>query len=203
MDLKSSVRINAGGPYASSGNHRAGVSTYNNIGLTEDTRYFYRIFAFNTGGASASYASGNATTLPDPPVAPSNLTFTNITTSSIRLNWTDNSDNEDGFEIFSSLFLGGPFTTVETTGPGITTFNHTVLNDDTQYFYRVMAFNTGGSSGLLEGSASTLLKIPDNPTNLTAIANNTCSVDLNWDDISDNEDGFEVERSISRKWICG
>ncbi|MEN8203326.1 MAG: fibronectin type III domain-containing protein [Bacteroidota bacterium] len=186
--------LSSGGSYTSIATLGPGMTTYNNTGLDPDTEYFYRVYAFNTGGSSAA-VSGSAMTLPEPPAAPSNLTSGLITTNSIQLIWTDNSDNEDGFDIYRSLSIGGPYASVATTGPGITSFNDVGLDDDTEYFYRVYAFNTGGVSDPASGSASTLMQVPDAPTKLGAQSNNTCSVDLKWDDKSDNEAGFELERS--------
>jgi len=184
------------GPFTSIANTGPGITNYNSMGLTEDTEYFYRVVAFNAGGASTP-VSGSAMTLPDPPTAPSNLAFGLITENSIQLAWADNSDNEDGFEIFRSISLGGPYASVGTTGTGINSYNDTGLNDDTEYFYQVYAFNTGGISAPVLGSASTLMQVPDDPSKLDAKATTTCSVDLKWDDKSDNEAGFELERSTS------
>jgi hypothetical protein len=69
------------------------------------------------------------------------------------------------------------------------------LEDDTEYFYRVYAVNTGGTSDYAAGSATTLLQVPAAPTSLSAGSTNTCAVDLKWNDNSDNEAGFEIERS--------
>jgi len=187
--------LSSGGTYVSVATIGPGMTSYNNTGLAEDTEYFYRVYAFNAGGTSTAL-SGSAITLPDAPAAPSNLMPGIITTSSIQLVWSDNSDNEDGFEIFRSLSLGGPYVSVGTTGPGISTYNDAGLDDDTEYFYRVYAYNTGGISAPVSMSATTLMQVPDDPSKLGASANNTCAVDLKWDDKSDNEAGFEIERSI-------
>jgi len=187
--------LSAGGSYVSIATVGPGMTFYNNTGLAEDTEYFYQVYAFNAGGNSTALG-GSATTLPDAPAAPSNLMPGILTTSSIQLVWRDNSDNEDGFEIFRSLSLGGPYVSVGTTGPGISTYNDAGLDDDTEYFYRVFAYNTGGISAPVSMSATTLLQVPDDPSTLGASANNTCAVDLNWDDESDNEAGFEIERSL-------
>ena len=183
--------LTAGGPYTSVGTTGAGVTTFNNTGLTSNTVYYYRVYAYNTGGASATYASGSATTLPNVPAAPTNLTFGTITNNSIQLNWTDNSGNEDGFEIYRSLSAGGPYTSVGTTGAGVTTFNNTGLTSNTAYYYRVYAYNSGGPSATYaSGSATTLPNVPAAPTNLTfgTITNN--SIQLNWTDNSGQRGWF-------------
>ena len=77
----------------------ANVTTYNDTGLSINTTYWYRVRAYNSGGDSDYTTPASATTLPLPPLAPTNLTATTVSTSQINLAWTDNSDNEDGFYI--------------------------------------------------------------------------------------------------------
>ena len=83
------------------------------------------------------------------PVAPSNLVARKDSLnrfSQINLFWTDNSDNEDGFEIERSLDALTDFMLVGSVTKNVTTFNDDGLSIGTQYFYRVRAFNTGGES---------------------------------------------------------
>ncbi|MBN1187049.1 MAG: fibronectin type III domain-containing protein, partial [Bacteroidales bacterium] len=131
-------------------------------------------------------------TLPDPPVAPVNLTFGTITVNSIQMSWTDNSDNENRFEIYRSLTSGGTYMKVGTTGEGVTTFTDDELSDDTEYFYRVYAANDGGLSTALSRSATTLPYPPATPINLTFGTITVNSIQMSWTDNSDNEDGFEI-----------
>jgi len=186
--------FSSGGSYTRIAILGPGMTTYNHAGLDPDREYFYQVYAFNGGGYS-SPVSGSAFTLPDAPAAPSNLTTGLITTSSIQLLWSDNSNNEDSFEIYSSLSAGGPYDLAGSTGPGVRSYNDVGLEDDTEYFYRVYAVNTGGVSDFASVSGTTQRRVPDAPTKLNVSSNNTCTVDLDWDDKSGNEDGFEIERS--------
>jgi len=77
-------------------------------------------------------------TVPD---APGGLSGTALSTSEIRLNWSDNSDNEDGFRIYR----GG--TLVSTVGASVTQYTDTGLASDTTYTYEVTAYNANGESG--------------------------------------------------------
>src|SRR5690606_29702363 len=70
----------------------ANTSTYSNTGLTPATQYYYRVSAVNSNGNS-SYVEATATTLAAPPQAPTGLTVTGATASSISLSWSDNSTN--------------------------------------------------------------------------------------------------------------
>lgn len=81
---------------------------------------------------------------PTAPAAPSSLTATALGDASIRLNWTDNSNNETGFQIERSV-IGTDWKQVGTaTG---TTFTNTGLTAETSYSYRVRAVNAVGGSG--------------------------------------------------------
>ncbi|MDI6788227.1 MAG: fibronectin type III domain-containing protein, partial [Planctomycetota bacterium] len=78
------------------------VTIYSDTPLTPATTFYYRVYAYNTGGNSGySPATGgtSATTQDVPPVTPTNLITTTVTSSSISLQWTDNSNNEQGFKI--------------------------------------------------------------------------------------------------------
>ena len=79
------------------------------------------------------------------PIAPSNLTAT--PTNSIELNWQDNSNDEDGFYIESTQdTVGGTWTQIASVGSDITTYTHTGLTPGEDYFYRVRAYNSNGTS---------------------------------------------------------
>ena len=65
----------------------------------------------------------------------------------INLTWTDNSDNEGGFEIErSTTGSGGPFTLLETVGPDVEAYTDSGLDPESEYCYRVRAINTAGES---------------------------------------------------------
>lgn len=86
------------------------------------------------------YSSGTAL----PPSAPSGLALTPVTRGLIRLNWTDNSNNETGFQIERSTD-GAIFTLAATVASDSTTYQDAGLAPG-NYFYRVRAFNSGGNS---------------------------------------------------------
>ncbi len=71
--------------------------------------------------------------------APSNLMADNATEGQIILNWTDNTDDEDGFSVERSTSMDSGFAEVGTVGASITTYTDTGLDAGTQYYYRVRA----------------------------------------------------------------
>jgi hypothetical protein len=75
-------------------------------------------------------------------VAPSNLTATGLSRSQIRLTWRDNAGTEDGFRIERCQGLGCTgFSQIAVTGHDATAYTDNGLARNTQYSYRVRAFD--------------------------------------------------------------
>ncbi len=95
-------KAGSGGTWSQIATVGAGVTSYQNTGLSASTTYYYRVRATNSAGDSAYSNEANATTQAPPvtiPAAPSGLTATPVSSSQINLSWTDNSSNETGFKI--------------------------------------------------------------------------------------------------------
>jgi len=72
---------------------------------------------------------------------PTSLNALTISSTSIELTWSDNSLNEEGFEIERcKQFNCSDFTTLIGAGNGVTTYTDTGLDQDTYYSYRVKAY---------------------------------------------------------------
>ncbi|MFN8354964.1 MAG: fibronectin type III domain-containing protein [Spirosomataceae bacterium] len=173
----------------------ANTTSYANTGLTANTRYYYRVRAVNTAGNSAYSNVADATTLDTPPLAPTRLTATAVSSSQINLSWVNNSTNETGIEVERSTD-GTTFTNIATLRPGTTTYQSTGLTAATRYWYRVRAVNAAGNSAYSNVADATTLDTPPNaPARLTATAVSSSQIDLTWADLSNNETGFEIESS--------
>ena len=133
-----------GGPYTTIASGLT-ATTYTNIGLTNGTKYFYVVTASNLGGQSGVSNEASATPLSPPPTAPTNLNARAASKSRVNLSWTDNSNNETGFQIERSP-NGTTFAQIATVGAGVTSYANTSLTASTTYYYRVRAYNLGGNS---------------------------------------------------------
>jgi len=97
---------------------------------------------------------------PPPPSAPTGFKVDNVGTNSIQLSWTDTSNNEDGF-VIEQCRSKGCTTFVEIARPAanVKVYLDTALLSNTQYYYRMRAFNLGGASAYTPVlSAKTLRK---------------------------------------------
>ncbi|MFH1414075.1 MAG: fibronectin type III domain-containing protein, partial [Candidatus Omnitrophota bacterium] len=154
--IERKTETGATGTYAQIGTVGANVTTFNNTGLTANTTYSYRVRAYNVAGDSGWSNEVSATTSNLPPVAPSGLTATAVSTSQINLSWQDNSTNETGFKIERKTGATGTYAQIGTVGVNVKTFNNTGLTANAIYYYKVKAYNATGDSGPSnEASATT------------------------------------------------
>src|SRR5437867_5090596 len=120
------------------------------------------------------------TTTPPIPTAPSGLTATATSSSTIDLGWVDNANNEIEQVLERSVGSNSNYVLLDNVDPNVTAFTDTQLIDGTKYYYRVRAFNTGGFSAYSnERSAITTL---NSPNALTAIAVSSSQISLTWTD---------------------
>jgi len=194
-------RKKSGGSYSQITTVGRSVTSYTDSGLADDTRYYYRIRAYNGAGNSAysnevSAVTGEDTTVPSKPV---DLEAVSTTTSKNKLTWEDRSDDEDGFKIERKK-SGGIYSQITTVGRSVTSYTDSGLADDTRYYYRIRAYNDAGNSAYsnevsaVTGEDNT---VPSKPVDLEAVSTTTSKIKLTWEDRSDNEDGFKIERKKS------
>jgi titin len=196
-------RAKGGGAFLEITTVGGNVTTYADTGLSANTEYTYRVRAYNGFGNSTYSNSASATTLfiiiVLTPAAPTNLTASAVSNSEIKIDWTDKSNNETGFKIERAKG-GGIFTEITSLGANVTTYSDTGLSANTEYTYRVRAYNGFGSSGYSNSASATTFFIiliptpPLAPADLTANSVSSTRIVLDWADKSSNESGFKIER---------
>lgn len=189
-------RMNQSGGVEKTINLGANVTKYTDAGLNASTIYKYRIRTIFGQIYSEFSNEVSVTTGEKAPAAPGNLTVVGSTSSSVSLSWSDNSNNETGFEV-QRLNSSGTLLKSINRGPNSKTFTDLDLQPSTTYKYRILAFNDIGNSGYSNTVTTTtpaIVTIPSAPSDLKSVGATSNSVSLSWADNSDNETGFEVQR---------
>ena len=170
------------------------ATRFTDVGLEGNTKYTYRVYAYNEAGYSV-FAEDFATTpfRETIPERPTNLTARAISSTRVDLEWRDNSDNERGFSIERKV-EGGTFRVVEEVRANVTTYSDRGLTENRKYIYRVRAFNDAGYSSYSNEAEAVTATVPSAPTNLRAETVSNREIKLTWTDRSDNEEGFKIER---------
>lgn len=144
-------------------------------------------------------------TAPPPPAAPGGLSATAASGTSVELVWTDHAANEDGFTVEVAPDVSGApgaWATAATLGPDAASYTRTGLTQGAAYWFRVSAFNLGGSAASSPASATPPFA-PAAAAGLAATALTTTSIGLAWTDGADNEDGYRIERAPDVNGVPG
>ena len=159
--------------------------------------------------------------------SPTNLTVTSLSSTDLELNWRDNADNETAYKIYrtnvgpvssasirvnqvNNKFMHGvsakamAMALVAELPADSTSYLDSGLEAGHEYQYIVEAVNEFGASesnsanGVTEPAAPPAQTIPLPPTGLQAASASASTIALNWNDNSDNGDGFKVFQSDSQ-----
>lgn len=171
--------------------------------------YYYYVTSYR-GALERASNRASVTTGSSAVAAPTGLQATAISGTRIDLKWTDNSTNETGFEIWRQETATNEWRRIFITGKEVTTFTDPTPTSDnrvdqpvaplqpgTEYAYRVRAFNSIRVSTFTDPrivstkSGSFIVA----PSSLNAARTGANTVVLSWQDNSNNELGFVVERA--------
>ena len=201
----------------------ANTTVYHEFLATFSTTYYYRVVAVRrqniprlNGSVTVEQSFSNSLavgTLLDmvkvetapvpPPTDPSGLSAVFIPPSTAKLTWTDKEFNvtrpyvdEDGWHIDIGVAATDfRFTTTELphSGQGTATFTDDNIPPDTVRCYRVRGWRGGPA---FSGFTNTVCvgSIPKKPTGLVAKALDNATVKLAWNDNSNTESEFAIER---------
>jgi hypothetical protein len=128
------------------------------------------------------------------PVAPTNLTIVMLTNTKGSLSWTDNSTNEDGYNIERKA-TGSNYTLIASVKKDITIFVDSTMSLNNTYTYRVYSYNSTGPS--LTYSNEVILATKALPTLSTRPISDTTAFDaLTGGEIINNGGADIISRGI-------
>ncbi len=120
-------------------------------GLDESTTYYYILYVFDTGGLDTASNEVSGTTLANEP--PKSVTLAQpiqIGGSTLRLSWSQNSENDfDSYRVYRSQStpvdtLQAPIIIISSSLN--TSYDDSDIQQSTDYYYRVLVFDQGGLS---------------------------------------------------------
>lgn len=200
------------------------LTSFNDTGLTQNTNYFYTIYAYNGSGTSINYKTtsplqGNQLTPIGPPSSPSNLTFSDVTPTSLTLSFSAAEPTPSGYLIIKKAGSNPTFvpqtnttyTSEEVLSDGIVAYvgsslslTETGLTPATAYFYDVYAFNQNGPLisyqiiEPLEGSKTTFTMEPTaQPDGITFREVTPTSMKITFTHATPQPSGYIVLRKAS------
>jgi len=184
------------------------METYADQSATTNGYYQYRVRAHNTVGLS-NWVEVKVWVTHTAPTAPSDLVATSVNSGAdVSLAWTDNSGNETGFTVQRRKRTGAgtwsAWTTIQTTGPNVSTYTDEDVPGDGEYQYQVNAFNSVGPSAWA-GPASIwrLTSKPADPTDFAPTVAAANQVQLTWTDNATNNQGYLLQRrtrNVDSSW---
>lgn len=144
----------AGSAYSSGNSLGSGTVIYkgsgtslSDTGLSAGTTYYYAFYAENNSYYSASVTEDATTDALAPPSAPTAIAATSVGNTSFFANW-NSAATATGYrlDVSSDPTFSGEWVAQDVDVGNVTTYQITSLPVG-QYFYRVRAYNAGGTSG--------------------------------------------------------
>ncbi|HSV85822.1 MAG TPA: fibronectin type III domain-containing protein [Levilinea sp.] len=202
------------------------TTTYVDNTIKNNTTYYYRVFAENLIGDTRDYSDPNLNegagfptkqivsafsntvmlgSAPPPPAAPTTLTATAQAGPQVQLAWRDNANNETGF-VVERATDGVTFSVLTSVGVNTTSYVDTAVTPGITYTYRVKAVNAGGDSAYTNTASATIPAPPAAPSNLAGTTfrqGGNARVTLTWNDNSNNESGFTIQRATNLNFTAG
>jgi fibronectin type 3 domain-containing protein len=180
-----------GGPYTQIST--ASATNFTDTGLTNGTKYFYVVSAYNSTGQSANSAEVSATPVLPPPATPTGLAAA-AGNMQVSLTWNA-SAGATGYHVKRSTTSGAE---TQIAAPASASYTDSGLTNGTKYFYVVSAVNSGGesaNSGEASATPAAPAAPPATPTGLQATGGNA-QVSLSWN-ASAGAASYHVKRSTT------
>jgi fibronectin type 3 domain-containing protein len=184
------------GPYS----NKIGTTTstaYTDTDLSANTTYYYKVSAFNSKGESSQSLAKDAMTYPEAPtMAPTGITASGQSSSSILIRWEFVTGiSSEQYIVYRSFTETGDFT--EINRDWSSSYTDTGLETETTYYYKVAVSNISGTSPLSGAVPGTTLdKFPRAPSSVLAYEVSYSGIMINWS-YGANADEYNVYRSSS------
>jgi len=156
---------------------------------------YYRVCAYYENDTSNSlYANINTME------APTSFNCIQQNVHTFKLDWNDNADFEQGYKIDRKIDSDDWEDEIGITTSNITTWTDSTIGRNYNIvFYRLYAFHEVFNSNSIE--TSNVIDFPA-PTNLQYEKINIHTIKLTWNDNSQNEEGFKIDKQIgTTPWL--
>ncbi|MDP2598660.1 MAG: DUF2341 domain-containing protein [Candidatus Liptonbacteria bacterium] len=124
------------------------ATSYATTTLSANITYWYRVRGNNAGGDGSYSASSSVLTYPGTPGTP---TYSNVSSTSLTINWTDPTGGASSTKIERATSANGTYSQIATTSS--LSYTNTGLATSTTYWYRVRSTNATGD-GLYSATSS-------------------------------------------------
>ncbi len=183
------------------------ISPYDHAGLTNGTTYYYAVAAVKNGEERSISDEASATPYLALPSEPSHPYVTVVSDTELTISW-DTVSGADSYTIYwnnsgSVSNTDSPLNVASVAG-ATQQYSHTALSSASEYFYRIVAHNATGSSGLsLEVSGRPqIVAGAGEPQNPLATPDNG-AVEVSWSAPSGGADSYNLYWSTSSPASAG
>jgi hypothetical protein len=147
---------------------------YTITGLSQNTKYSFTVASLNYAGASEMSLPVTFTTLKHIPSAATNLTASNVKSTSLTISYNPSPDPADKYSLYAGNAL-----LVSNSSP--TAFNLSGLTPNTNYSFTIVSSNAGADSMASNAlSVTTLPALPDNVTNISGSNITATSINISF-----------------------
>jgi len=155
-------------------------------GLTSNTAYYYKVFAFNGNGVTTNFLftaplQDNMLTVPSNPVT-SAVALSNINATGFLAGWTRDAGASSYLDVSSDNFVTYATGYNNLNVSTAVSYSVTGLASGINYQFRVRAFNASWTSG--NSNSTTVLTLPAAPATSPATAVTPTSFNANWNKVT-------------------
>lgn len=186
------------GKFKQLGTTAADINTFSDNDIVENQFYYYRARFTTTEGVKTKYSNIDTAYVYDaPPTEPTNLQITKFSDTDYSLWWEDNSNDEEGFELWRKTGSDGTYVLYKELRPNTKSYNDVVAKG-VVYYYKVRAFRNptfSNFSNEVNTENANGSEFPT-PSSLSYQIVNTKQVKLNWANNATDETQIIVERKL-------